>query len=343
MTHNTETHFGGQAYLSLAKLPVGNPVSIEEFVRYRRYAITLIEHDYSGKTSTMWNAAYKHFNMPIVMGMMVGNPQKAKEILEEFRRDSKYVGGGVGVGFKDESVEWLDELDSLAEAIGSANLVQKLPSGKLKGWNTDGLGYRKSLENLLAEKGQTLEGAKVVMLGAGGTGNAIAFALAEKGARIVILNRTVEKAAELARRINIFVGSQRASGKSEDAIESEVADATIVINVSTKGATGDLAEYSALAPAKLPATLENISENIRNAEKVLARVPKETILSDVILRSTPSPFLKMANEYGFTTLDGLPMVINQAVEAFMILHGEEIIGASDSRKQLQKIMSEAAR
>lgn len=328
--------------LKFAEQPANNFGSSSEFENHAHYGVALIEHDYPGKTPAMWNAAYKHFGIDSAVAMMVGNPDQAAEIFSVLKADQKYIGGGAGVGFKDVAINYVDELDPLALAIGSINLVQKLPSGKLKGWNTDGVGYRQSLEGTLEQHGHTLNGLKVVMLGAGGTGNAVAFALAEKGAHVVILNRTIEKAEELASRINAFVGDTRAQAMGEDSIAHEVADASVVINVSTKGATGAFEAYSALAPAKLPATEENISENFGLSEKIFALIPKEAILSDVVLRSTPSPFLERAHAHGFTTLDGIPMVINQGVEAFLIIHGKELEKYPDARAQLQEIMQKAA-
>lgn len=328
--------------LTFAEQPIDNVGVSSELERHAHYGIALIEHDYPGKTPAMWNAAYTHFGIDSAVTMMVGEPAKAAEILNILKADPKYIGGGAGVGFKDVTINYVDELDPLALAIGSINLIQKLPSGKLKGWNTDGIGYRESLEGLLERKKLALEGLKVVILGAGGTGNAVAMALAEHGANVVVLNRTVEKAIELANRINDFVGDKRARAGGEDEIVKEIADAAVIINVSTKGATGAFEDYSALAPAKLPATPENISENLSLAEELFSHIPKDAIVSDVVLRKTPSPFLKVAQAHGFTTLDGVPMVINQGVEAFMIIHGDELRGRDNVRGQLQEIMQKAA-
>ncbi|MBI5077927.1 MAG: NAD(P)-binding domain-containing protein [Candidatus Yonathbacteria bacterium] len=329
--------------LRFAKEPVKNLDSLSDLESHTHYGIALIEHDYPGKTPAMWNAAYKHFGIDSAVAMMVGDPKDTAEILNTLKADPKYIGGGAGVGFKDVAIDFVDELDPLAKAIGAINLIQKLPSGELKGWNTDGIGYRQSLEKLLEQKRETLGNAKVVILGAGGTGSAVAFALAEKGAEIVVLNRTLEKAEELAHRINKFVGENRARAVGENAIAKEVLDASVIINVSTKGATGAFEAYSALAPAKLPATVENISENLRASEHIFARIPEDAILSDVVLRSKPSPFLEGAFAHGFTTLDGIPMVVNQGVEAFMIIHGKEIGTGDDVRSQLREIMQKAAK
>ncbi len=328
--------------LSLAKAPGDNPSSFAELESRKHYGVALIEHDYPGKTPAMWNAAYRHFGMDSAVAMMVGDSSQSKNILEALKSNPKYFGGGAGVGFKDVVVENLDVLDPLAEAIGAVNLLQKLPSGELKGWNTDGIGYAQSLEELLQKQGGKLHEAKVVMIGAGGTGNAIAFALAEKGAYLYIINRTITKAEELAERINKRVGVEVAHAFGEDVLQEKLVGADVVINVSTKGASGDFEKYSALAPAKLPATPENIKENLESARKVLGSIPTSVILSDVVLRNESTPFLKQAKEKGFTTLDGVPMVINQGVEAFLIIHGDEIGRSEEVRNKLRKIMKTAA-
>lgn len=328
--------------LRFAVEPAKNPGNGADLESHAHYGIALIEHDYPGKTPAMWNAAYKHFGIDSSVAMMVGDPAKASEILFALKKDPKYIGGGAGVGFKDVAIDFVDELDPLAEAIGAINLIEKLPSGELKGWNTDGIGYRQSLEELLEREGKTLNNAKVVMLGAGGTGNAIAFALAEKGAKIVIINRTIQKAEELAERINARQGTKVTVAFGEYALSVEALDADVLINVSTKGASGDFSEFSALAPAKLPATPENIAENLEKSKEVIKKMNHSAILSDIVLRNEPTPFLKQAHENGFVTLDGVPMVINQGVEAFLILHGDEIGRTEEVRTKLREIMKEAA-
>lgn len=343
MHTTTSSGFKAETYLSIATRPADNPTSIGELARYQRYAITLIEHDYPGKTPAMWNAAYRHFGINAVMAMMVGKIEDAPRILGVLRDDPRYVGGGSGVGFKDENVKHLDEFNPLAETIGAVNLIQKLPSGKLKGWNTDAFGYVQSLEELLKKQGGAISGANVVMLGAGGTGNAIAFALAEEGARISIVNRTVAKAEELVRRINAREGEEIAHAFNEDVLLQVLSDADVVINTSTKGAVGDFEAYSAFASAKLPATPENIQENLDASLRAFDLLPRSAIVSDIILRNEPTPFLKQAHEKGFVTLDGIPMVINQGVEAFLILHGDEIGRTEDVRTTLREVMGRAVR
>ncbi len=324
--------------ISLAEQPQSNAQNLDA----KSYTLPLLGHDYPAKTAVMWNEAYKAFSLEVSNAMVVADPDFSQEILEVLRRDSKYLGGGAGVGFKDEAIKYLDELDEMARAIGSVNFILKTPEGKLRGYNTDGLGYANSLEGIFEEKGEKIAGKRALILGAGGTGNAVAFALAQRGMNLTILNRTFAKAQELAEKINNFFGKEVAKFGGEDRIAEEVMQTDAVINVSTKGAAGALEDYSALAPALFPANAENIFKNLAEAERVLATISKETILSDIVLTEIGTPFLRSAREKEFKVLDGVPMVVKQGVEAFWILHGSDLEKKGVSKDQVAELMKKAA-
>ncbi len=324
--------------LSLAEQPEENAKNLDA----KSYVVPLLGHDYPAKTAVMWNEAYKTFNLEVSNAMVIGDPDFSKEVLEVFRKDSKYLGGGAGVGFKDEVIKYLDELDEMAKAIGSVNFILKTPEGKLRGYNTDGLGYASSLEEMFKENAESIKGKKGLILGAGGTGNAVAFALAQSGMKLMILNRTVQKAQDLAEKINKYFGQNLAEFGGEDKIAAEAMKADAVINVSTKGAAGAFADYSALAPAGFPANSENIAKNLAEASKVLGSIPKNAILSDIVLTEKGTPFLRSAREKGFKVLDGVPMVVKQGVEAFWILHSADLEKQNITKDQIAEVMKKAA-
>jgi shikimate dehydrogenase len=329
--------------LSFAKKPQDNP----EALSFGRYAITLIGHDYAGKTPRLWNSAYKKLNLSYANAMLVGKVSDAAKIADALRKDSRYLGGGAGVGFKDVIVNYLDEIDPLAEKIGAVNFIQKTADGKLKGYNTDGMGYAASVQELFAQLGKSLKG-KAIIIGAGGTGNAIAFMLAKLGMKIVIVNRSLEKAEKLAGRINEYFQLKEGFAvrtQAEEKLRSEVKDADLIVNVSTKGATGDFENHHALAPAQKheEETMHQqlLKKNHETAEEIFSLIPKTAIISDIVLRETDTPFLKRAKELGFQTLDGIPMVIGQAVEAFWLLHESELKELRISKVQLKEAMQQA--
>lgn len=327
--------------LLFAKEPEANP----EHIDYDTYTLSIVEHDYPAKTPAMWNAVYEKWGINCGNVMLVGDTENISEIFDALRKDSRYIGGGVGVGFKDKAPMALHKMDSLAEKIGSVNFILKNEEGELVGYNTDGEGYAVSIEDVFSKRGEMLAGKKVVVLGAGGTGRAIVFALVKKGARVVILNRTVSKAEELAKGVAGHFGFDDTviSFGGEEEISKEIADADVVLNVSTKGASGPLEKYSPLAPAKLPATPEHIGENLAGADAVLRLLQKNAIISDVVLRKEMTPFLESAQKAGFETLNGIPMVVNQGVEAFWLLHSEELKSRGATKKDVYETMKKAAK
>lgn len=324
----------------IAILPPGNPFSLPA----TKYVIPLIAHDYPAKTAIMWNTVYRHLGWPIVNVMLTANSQNIKIIFDTFRQDKHYLGGGAGVGFKVESLNFLDEIDSNAHMMGAVNFILKTKDGKLKGYNTDGLGYAQSLHDKFLANGENLIKKKIVILGAGGAGNAIAFALAAQGGRLVILNRTVAKAKELAENINAsleLANENQARFGGEDTIQAEIIDADAIVNVSTKG-VAEMAEYSALAPAQLPATDKNIKTNLAQAKKFFDLIPSQTIISDIVLTHGLTPFLAEATKRGYSILNGEPMVINQAIEAFYLLHEADLKKSQIAKPVIKKLMEKAA-
>jgi len=323
---------------TLAQRPALNPASLEELEAVERYALTPIEHDYAGKTSRIWNTLYEQLDIPVKMAMVIADSKEVQALLDYFRADPKYIGGGAGVGFKDELPKFLDELDPLAEAVQSVNLIKKMPNGHLRGFNTDGAGYRDGLIEFMQKYEKTPEEAKVVILGAGGTSNSITYALSQSVGEIVILNRSVDKAQVLAQKVNAFAGRPVCRAGGEDQISEEIRTADVVINTSTKGATGSLEKYSALAPAVLPATEENIQTNLAQSMAALETLREGVIVSDVVLREDDSPLLAMAKQNGILTLDGIPMVLNQGVEAFWLIHGDELQARGIDKNKVREIV-----
>jgi shikimate dehydrogenase len=327
--------------LQYADLPKSNPNQL----RFIHYTLPLIAHDYPAKTAVMWNVVYQAFELPVRNVMLVGNPDDAEAVLQVLRRDPKYLGGGAGVGFKEKVIPFLDEVDRLVDMTGSTNFILKDSTGKLVGFNTDGEGYAMGLEQAFLAEGETdLRHKKVILLGAGGTANAIAFALTKRGMKLIIVNRTLEKGKDLAEKLNRSFPGKGTPAKydAEHALKQLVFNADVIVNASTKGTVGSLEKYSALAPALLPASPENIEKNLVEAAEVLSLIPRYAIVSDVILGKEPTPLIKTAQAAGYTVLDGLPMVINQGVEAFWLLHGQELEAKGVKKEELAAVMKKAA-
>jgi len=114
------------------------------------------------------------------------------------------LGLNVTVPYKSDVIEYLVEVDPLAESIGAVNTLVRAEKG-FKGYNTDMPG----LFRAMCDDGVKIEGEKVLILGAGGVARAVAMLLAKNNAaEIIILNRTLEKAEAIAHEINALVGKE---------------------------------------------------------------------------------------------------------------------------------------
>ena len=109
------------------------------------------------------------------------------------------VGVNVTVPHKEAVLPFLDVVDEAARRIGSVNTIHNV-GGVLHGFSTDGPGFLRSLQAL----GEPTEGRRALLLGAGGSARAVAFALAACGGHVQIANRTSGRARELAESLNSF-------------------------------------------------------------------------------------------------------------------------------------------
>lgn len=126
------------------------------------------------------------------------------------------LGMNVTVPYKSEVIPFLDEIDPLAANIGAVNTLVRTEKG-YKGYNTDMPG----LYRAMCEDGVKVKGQKVLILGAGGVARAVAMLLLDKGAKnAIILNRTVQKAQEVAEEVNRLAGRKFAKALAIDAYDT---------------------------------------------------------------------------------------------------------------------------
>jgi len=136
------------------------------------------------------------------------------------------VGVNVTVPLKEAVLPLLDEVDEDARWIGSVNTVHNL-DGVLRGYSTDGAGFLRSLE----AAGQPTRGRRVLLLGAGGSARAVAFALASRGCRCLIANRTEARAVSLARAVN----ARHPEAATAIGWGASAGDPDLIVNTTTLG------------------------------------------------------------------------------------------------------------
>ena len=215
--------------------------------------------------------------------------------------DSVRIFGMKGINLtmphKIKVLPYLDELSPAAKIIGAVNTVIK-KDGKLYGENTDGKGFVTALKN----SGETLEGKKVTILGAGGAARAIAVECALNGAiHINIINRSAEKGEELASLIQSETDSSAQYLTWESSMKIP-ADTQILINATSIG----------------------FSPNVTDKPDIdYSTITNQMCVCDVIFNPAETIFLKTAAANGAKIVTGLGMLVQQAALNFTLWTGVE--------------------
>lgn len=248
----------------------------------------------------MHNTAFDALGLDYVYMAFEVKEGQIKDSLDALRTLNA-EGCNVTMPHKKSVMKYLDEISEDAKIIGSINTV-KNNNGKLIGYNTDGIGFIKALE----EDSVEYTDKKIIIAGAGGAARAVATQLAFEGAReIVIFNRTLSAAEEITENINknITGCKGRAFELKEHELKKELKDASILVNCTSLGMK------------------ETIDQAIISSSDVLH---KNLFVADIIYDPKKTKLLKMAEEVGCRYMNGLMMVIWQGAVAFKIWTGKDM-------------------
>lgn len=175
------------------------------------------------------NAAIEALNVDYIYVPFHVLPGRLSDAVQGIR-SLQIVGVNVTIPHKERVIEYLDEVDEVARAIGSVNTIVN-EDDRLKGFSTDGPGFLRSVE---AEWGK-VDGCRVLILGAGGSARAVAFALAEIGCEIVIANRTYSRAQELAESLESTGKNVIAIPLEREAVAEAISSADLLVNTTSVG------------------------------------------------------------------------------------------------------------
>lgn len=156
----------------------------------------------------MFDAAFWEYNMDDQYELFEVAPDDLRSFLREVR-DKPIAGLSVTIPHKETIMPMLDSIEAHAKTIGAVNTVVN-KNGKLRGYNTDWVGAKRAIEEVT-----DIEGKDVLVLGAGGAAAAIVYACAQMGARVTILNRSIDRAEKLAERFGSD-GAEVRAGVLED-------------------------------------------------------------------------------------------------------------------------------
>jgi shikimate dehydrogenase len=194
-------------------------------------------------------------------------------------------GAGVSYPYKQRVMPLVDALDPLAQRIGAVNTIVN-DDGRLTGFNTDWVGAVRALEEV-----RPLSGARLLLLGAGGAGRAIAYGAREHGALVTIANRDAAKARELAAAVG---GEAQGLGEA-----SRAADYDVLVNATPIGMQ-DVDARSPVPPAAIRAGL---------------------VVMDIVYKPVETALLADARARGAVVVHGGRMLLHQAARQFELYTG----------------------
>lgn len=225
------------------------------------------------------NAAFKELKIDAIYKTFDISPQNLSDFMRKAR--SEIAGLSVTIPYKVEIMKYLDKIDEKAKKIGAVNTIIN-ENGILKGLNTDVDGAMQALEEVTK-----ISNKNILVLGAGGAARAIVYGLKEKNTQVTILNRTLEKAQQLAEEFNC----------NFDRLENlKKYTPEILINATSLG------------------MLSNIDESL---------VPKDffrprMVVFDIVYKPLMTKLLQDAKKAGCQIITGEKMLLYQAVKQFEI-------------------------
>lgn len=244
----------------------------------------------------MHNAAFSELGLNFVYLPFPVQKEKLKEAVEGLKALG-IKGGNVTIPHKSEVIKYLDEVEELAQRIGAVNTIVR-EKGKLRGFNTDALGFKKALE----EKRIKLEEREVILFGAGGAAKALAFQLASEGSQVTIVNRTLERAqkvkenieSKLDREVEVLPLSEK------EEVREKMKEAEIMTNATSVG----MREQKSIVPKDF--------------------LHPKLVVMDIIYTPVNTKLIKQAQEVGCKKIiNGVQMLVYQGALGFKAWTGEK--------------------
>ena len=214
------------------------------------------------------------------------SPETLPAFLERLRA-GEFAGGNVTVPHKEQVFQLVDDKDPATAHIKAFNTLVARPGGRIYGTNTDLYGFLANLDREAPGWSDGLE--DVVVLGAGGAARAVMAGLAGRVAgKVHVLNRTLARAEALVADF----GNKVAAGGLEE-FGARAARSGLVVNTTTIGMHGS--------------SFEGID---------LSLLPRQALVTDIVYVPQMTPLLSAAAEQGLRVVDGLGMLLHQAVPGF---------------------------
>jgi shikimate dehydrogenase len=250
-----------------------------------------VEHS---RSPAMHNAAFRAKGIDAVYVRFPVHPDDVGEAVRGLKALG-VRGANVTVPHKEAVIPYLDELSREARAMGAVNTIVR-DNERLIGHNTDAPGLARALEDAEVK----LEGARIVVLGAGGAARAAVVGLAQRGAsRITIAARRADQAQALAEQLaHACPCPLAACGMAAEQVASSFEEATLLVQSTsaTLATAPDAGNFAACLPLEV--------------------LPSDATVIDLVYKPRETAVLARAKLRGLKTVDGLGMLLQQGALAF---------------------------
>lgn len=229
--------------------------------------------------------------------------------------DLGFTGVNLTIPHKQQGFLLSDNRDERSERISASNTLIFTESG-ISAFNTDAYGFMMNLKHAGCEVNAATQ---AVVIGAGGAARGVIVALLEEEVKhITIINRTAENAIRLRDEIcaTCILPKSSITVLSFDQSEEALLSATLLINTTSLGMAGE-------PPLKLP----------------IHALQPHAFVTDVVYTPLRTPLLQQAEAQGLKTVDGLGMLIHQAVPAFEMFFGVPPVPSASLRQHLESLLA----
>lgn len=249
-------------------------------------------------SAVIHKAGFKSLGIEANYEILETPPEELVDRVKYFKRND-YEGFNVTIPLKLPISLFVQEVDKYADIAGAVNTVKINSDKTFKGYNTDAMGFKKAIPQNL-----DFSGANVALLGTGGASRAAVLALSELGVKYIgVYTRNIPNAMD-------YMAYMR---RKFPQIEFESHQIDLV---------RDLSKYQLLVNTTPIGMLGRSADMTPIEENVLRTMPANSTVYDVIYNPKKTILLKLAEKLGYNTINGLDMLVYQAVVAQEIWFGQ---------------------
>ena len=279
------------------------------------------------RSPVLWNKAFSKFKINMKMIPLDVKNKNVSRLIRSLRKNENFYASAVTIPHKEKIIKYLNDIDQSALEIGSVNLIVK-KKNKLRGYNTDSLGFLFTLNKLNKKI------INLLIIGCGGAGKACIIATKNKfpKANIFLFNRNTKKLIKFYKKIrinkkNIKIIKNYKNLQSLKKLDLIINTTQLGFDLEIPSIKSNFRYFSPISKSEIKFnklnTIQDVSNSISNnliETEAFLKVNSNAIIFDIIYKPSKTILMKIAEKLGMKSINGLEMNYMQAVEAFGIVN-----------------------